>query len=957
MSTKTTDTPTGSESAAAAYSPLQRVASQTWLKLGLTATACIMPFAVSAQEEEELLELEAFEIEVRESSRAENILDFTDLNTVLPGTSTEQILDRVPGVNVVSRDPFGFYEFGNDVRVRAFSIDDIGVTFDGVPIGNSSPRYGTPIGRIADPENLTQVIVSQGAGDVTTPAYQALGGSLQFFTADPSEEAGATVSVTYGDFDHLRVFGKYEMGEVYPGLTGYISASHFEFSPRGLVGLGMGEQRRIEAKVKYDLPDGNGSIQFAYSYNDRDDFDTLGFDWQEYEGLETGSVPEGLTINTSGNIARYSRDSSAVVFAAGGYTNYIPGNANESVVVDGDTFSLGSFDYGDLSDNGRNYGPPTFIDPTVDPGAGVNANYYNLWRNGRMDHLYRILADYDFTDEISLSVIPYYQHKQNYGLFGRSNSFASSQVRSAYAADPSRTDIWAQPYYDALGRPAGEDGSFFVDIDGDGVYDSDLDFDVDEDGTIDPESETGLNEAIVEYSSDHALAAPGSTPDNFIPGIPGRTGRDEEFGGYRYGVSASLAWETDVNKLIVGGWYEYDRHITERPNYNLQGNGSVVGWFEYDQFNFLNYSRYLEQEVFQGWVQNTYTAFDGALDIVAGIKLLKLDRDADGFLTIAEWINNTPTSRSTSYEDTFLPQFGLLYRLNDNIELFFNYSENLAVPDAGTITTAGDTFDPDLLAPEYSENFDFGLRADYGDVAFNIQGYYLQYTDRILASAVPLDSPNAGAAGNSRFQNVGGVDSWGLEGSVDWTTPVEGLRVGASFAIQETTFQEDFLLYSLTGQTPGLATGDNIAIARENSSAPYLSVAAPGYRSEEVAPGSYQIYEAIEGNDLGNTPFLTVNADVNYTVSAWTFSLSGKYFDDVYVNTLNTQPLDAYFKFDAGVTYRGAEGSSLEGWTAALRIANLLDEDIAYARGYTDSTGQVVWDRGRQFTFSLTAEF
>ena len=897
------------------------LSASRWLKLGLTGLSAFYAAGGLMAQEEDVMELEAFETSVRGESRATNSLNFGDLDTTLPGTSPEQILDSIPGVNVVSRDPFGFYEFGNDVRVRAFSIDDIGVTFDGVPIGNSSPRYGTPIGRIADNENLTTVKVSQGAGDVTTPAYQALGGSLQFFTKDPETEQGATLSADYGDFDLKRFFGKYETGEIYEGLTAYVSASHFEFSPRGLVGLATGMQRRLETKVKYELPDGNGSIKFMYSYNDRDDYDTLGLDWQEYIGLETGVVPEG-----------YESDSSAQVYAAGGYTNYVPGGANTSVTVGGTTYSLGSFDFSDLSDKGRNYGPPINLDPSAGPGESTNAQYYNLWRNGRMDHLYRFLVEYDFTDEFSVDFVPYYQHKNNYGLFGRAASFATTQVQRAYAADPDRTDIWGFPYVAADGTPLQADGTPAVDA-----------------TSVTLTGGDGTSQTL-NYFADQAIAAPGSTPTNFLPGIQGRTGRDEEFGGFRWGGTASFTWETDNNKLLFGGWYEYDRHITERPNYNLQGGGSITGWYEYDQFNFLNYSRYLTQEVYQGWIQNTYTALDGALDIVAGVKALKLDRDADGFLDNAQWILNSPTSRSTSYEDTFLPQFGLLYRINENLEAFFNYSENLAVPDAGTITSVTG-FSEDVLNPEYSENFDFGIRADYGDIAFNLQGFYLEYTDRILASAVPLDSANAGAAGNSVFTNVGGVDSMGLEGSIDYTTPIEGLKVGASFAIQETTFQEDTrrrIIYQ--DAALALPTGDEDIAFVDNGVISGTGTSLDGQR---------EIFEnyRTQDRDLGNTPMLTLNGKVDYSIDAWTFSISGKYFDDVYVDTLNNQPIPSYTKFDGGITYKGKEGTSLEGWSASLRCVNLLDEDIVLARGYTDTTGQVLFDRGRQFTFTVTSKF
>ncbi|MGB0372940.1 MAG: TonB-dependent receptor [Opitutales bacterium] len=917
-----TDTPQSrSRSGVSTYASAS-LSAKKWLTIGLSSFLTAGAVGSLMAQEEEVLELEGFESNVRGESRATNALDISALNTVLPGTSPEKMLDKIPGVNVVTRDPFGFYEFGNDVRVRAFNLQNIGVTLDGMPNGNNSARYGTPIGRMLDTDNLATIKVSQGAGDVATPAYQALGGSLQYFSVDPEKEMGATLKAAYGSFDYQRMFGKFETGEIIPGLTAYVSGSLFEFKTRGLERVNaVSDREHYDFKTKYELPNGNGSISFSYAYNNRNDFDTLGLDWAEYRGLETGQVPEG-----------YESDTSVVAFTAGGYREYTPFNDP----------GLGSFDYGDLSDQGRNYGPPTYIDPSVDPGAGVNANYYNLWRNGRRDNIYRFNIDYDFTDEISLSVVPYYHDKNSYGLFGRSNSFASSQVRSAFFADPDRTDITGgsvtfDPGTGTYWNSGAEEftGTWF-DADGNAI------------AFPDPSGFDLTTVAGTEAYQDAFDDAFGSIA---VDGIPGRTGRDEEFGGFRYGITSSLTWETDNNKLVVGGWYEYDRHITERPNYNLQNGGSVVGWFEYDQFNFLNYSRYIKQYTYQGWIQDTYTTLDGALDIIGGIKMLKLDRDADGFLTVTEWINNTPTARSTSYEDTFLPQFGLVYRINDELEAFFNYSENLSVPTAGTITTAGDTFDPNLLAPEYSENFDIGFRGEYEDVSFTFQAYMLEYTDRILSSPVPLTTAGESAAGNSRFVNVGGVDSWGAEASVDWTTPVEGLTLTASLAIQESTFAEDLrsdVFYqdaaaALPSETDALRFVDNGVVD------------APG----SLIDGQREVLEftKIGDKDLGNTPFLTANFDATYVYDAWTFGFSGKFYDDVYVNTLNTQPLDSYTTFDASVAYKGKEGTALEGWKATLAATNVFDQYYWLARSYNDEDGQVLADRGRVITFTVTAEF
>ncbi|MDQ8182392.1 TonB-dependent receptor [Pelagicoccus sp. SDUM812005] len=810
-------------------------------------------------------------------SRANNSLDLEALEIAMPGALPEKMVDKIPGVNVVTRDPFGFYEFGNDVRVRAFNIANLGVTLDGVPVGTSDPRYGSPIGRLVDSQNLTTIKVSQGAGDVTTPAYQALGGSLQYFTKDPSKEQGAYVSAAYGSFDHISLFAKYEMGEIAPGFTGYVSGSHFEFTPRGLDGLGKGMARRYEAKFKYELPSDKLDITYAITYNDRDDFDTAGLDFGEWQDAEAGNY------RGTGQ----------------GYIEYTPW----------DYPGLGDFNYGDLSDQGRNLGPVAYIDSSVGAGEGTNAIYYDKWRNGRMDTLQRFNFDFDFEDGKSMEVVTYYQDKNNYGLWGRDQAYAQTQVRAAYMNDPSRTDIWGQLWYDADGNAIGEDGTI-----------------------------------VTEYGEDHAIVAPG-TPTyapgvDFVPGVPGRTARDENFGGHRYGLTASYTWETENNKLIVGGWYEFDHHGTERPNYNLDG-GSILGDFRYDQFNFTNYTRYIDQDVMQFWVQDTWTTMDGDLEVIIGAKALTLDRDANGFLSIGEWLKNEETFRSTKYEDMFLPQFGLLYTLNDSSEVFFNYSENMATPTSGTITTAGDTFNPDILKPEYSENFDIGIRGNIGSSSYTVQAYHVSYTDRILASAVPIDSANAGAAGNSVYQNVGGVDSWGVEASGDIATGIEGLKLSGSIAIQETTFQEDLL--------------DSVVFIAEGDPVP---TAAEGYRVEATSdPLAYEIYEAIGGNDLGNTPFLTANFDAIYTKGDWRFNFGGKFYDDVYVNTLNTQQLDSYTIFDGGIAYTGRSDTPLEGWKVSLNVSNLFDQYIWYARSYNDEDGQVLADRGRNFVLRMETKF
>lgn len=798
--------------------------------------------------DDEPIKMMEFLVSSRGESRATNSLTPTELELVIPGVQMEKLLDRIPGINVTTTDPFGFYEFGNNIRVRAFDIEKLAVTLDGVPMGNNSPRYGNPIGRFLDGENLDTIKVSQGAGDVTTPAYESLGGSLAYFSNDPSKEMGAELSATVGTFAQKRLFGKLEFGEIAPGLTGYISANSFEFEPRGLEEIAKGMSRHFEAKAKYDFA--IGSITARYVYNDRDDFDTQSISWQDMIDLETksGKYPNG-------------------------YAEYTPFEFP----------NLGPFDYGDYSDKGRRLGPPTYIDPNVGPGEGANAQYYNLWRNGRIDNFYNIVADFDFTPDLNVSVIPYYQDKQNYGFFGVPKSTSEAEVRAAYAAAPNRTDIWPKMYYNAAGQP------------------------IDKDGNV-----------VTAFSAQHAIVAPNATPTNYIDGIPGRTGRDEDFGGHRYGVTANLDWTVGKHKVLAGFWYEYDRHATERPTYNLEGGGSITGWFAYDQPLFLNYSRYFKTDVYQFWLQDTISLLDNKLDLVVGAKALTLDRTVRGYLDIPTWRTYSEAFREVSYEDTFLPQLGLLYRLNESTELFFNYSENMATPGSAVLSSPSG-FEPSLLSPEYSDNFDIGVRGERGSFGYTLQAYSIKYVDRILSVPIPLEA-GIGRAGQNAFQNVGGVDSTGAEFSADWKTPIKGFSLSGAIAYQKTTFQED-LPNGIDG-----ATGNTI-------------------------------YLAIKDLDLAGTPTITANFDARYVYKNWRFNFGGKYYDEVYVNNINTQQLSSYTTFEAGILYEGAAGTKLDGYSVGLTVYNVFDEYFFTAAGTGNTSGNVQADQGRQISLTVGAKF
>lgn len=857
--------------------------------IALSATLSALPFYLQAQE---LEVLETFTAIGEGETRASNAINIDDLSSMMPGLSLERSIDIIPGVNVTTTDPYGFYEFGTDIRLRAFRIEQIAVTVDGVPMGNNSPRYGTRATRVIDQENISEIKVNQGTGDLGNAAYEALGGSVEYKVRKPAMEQEILLKATVGDFDALRFFARYDTGEILPGLTAYISTSDFKFKTRGVAF--DSKRRHTDVVLNYEM-DG-GSIGLQFGYNNRDDYDTnQAIRWDRWRALETGVAP--MLANST------SVDSTAALFAANGYIEYDPF-----------TFGLlgGGFQNGNYKDGARELGPPDYI-VTVDnvgssgldtaPGEGINAIYVDKWRNGRQDLFTRLVFDFEPMESLTVSGNVYYQDKDNYGWWGVPKSVSESEVRLGYAADPTRTDITgAEMWYDSAGNPLTVTGSL----------------------------------ASAPFASDHAIVVPGTMFDpaavngGYVDGIPGRTGRDEEFGGHRYGLYGAFDYEVSPILSLEGGmWYEFDRHQSNRPNYNFTDNGAITGTFEYDQVLFNNYYRDFGSTTTMFFIAAELSLMEDRLTIAGGAKSLSVDRNLFGQLNNAQWRNNEFTYRSVSFEDNFLPQIGFTFDLTDEIQIFSNYSENLSAPTAGTMT--GGNFS-EALMPETAKNIDLGMRFNNGSLSFSAAIFMISYDDRIL-SIPQAPGVSSFTAGDTEYQNVGGVESTGFEIGYDWKTPIEGLSLVGSFAYQDTTFKEDVFTGVVTTADPN---------------GTYLYTV-------QNSVGALLQFARIEGKSLGNTPDFVFNTDVIYTIGEFTTRFGAKFYDEIFVNNLNTEAVDSYWIFNLNVSWRSKD---LEGLTISVAAENLFDTDIWYASNYTNNFGGSVYsDQGRNMRATVEYKF
>lgn len=203
------------------------------------------------------------------------------------GTSGLKMLENLPGFNVQVNDALGLYEFGNSVFVRAFNLQQIGFSIDGVPLGRTDQFGGSPIYRYVDNENTERVTASTGAGDVSQAGYASLGPYVDYQTSNPTPTPGANVSYTLGSDSLRRSFVKLQSGE-YQGLSAYVSRSKID----GDLWRGPGtiDREHIEAKVRYRFGDHN-EVWLRSVYNSFYDYDSPSITLAQYRG--TANDPFG----------------------------------------------------------------------------------------------------------------------------------------------------------------------------------------------------------------------------------------------------------------------------------------------------------------------------------------------------------------------------------------------------------------------------------------------------------------------------------------------------------------------------------------------------------------------------------------------------------------------------------------------------------------------------------------
>jgi iron complex outermembrane receptor protein len=252
------------------------------------ASAATMTIAapISAQAPDAEAAAEEIIVFGRGETRQVQEITAADIVTLTPGSSPIKAIEKLPSVNVQASDPFGNYEWSTRVTIRSFSQAQLGFNFDGIPLGDMSygNHNGLHISRAISSENIGTVRVSQGAGAIDTQSTNNLGGTVEYFSADPLDHFDVRAGATYGSDETIRGFMRVNVGSP-DGFRGYVSYGYGTTDKHK--GIGTQDQHLVNAKGV--LPVGDGQLDAWFSYSDRreqdyqdmslDMLDRLGYDW------------------------------------------------------------------------------------------------------------------------------------------------------------------------------------------------------------------------------------------------------------------------------------------------------------------------------------------------------------------------------------------------------------------------------------------------------------------------------------------------------------------------------------------------------------------------------------------------------------------------------------------------------------------------------------------------------
>ncbi len=339
---------------------------------------------------------EAEEIVVYGRGETRSVAQVTadDIRLTTPGSSPFKAIEKLPGVNFQSADPFGVYEWSTRISLRGFNQNQLGFTLDGIPLGDMSYGNvnGLHISRAITSDNIGTVKVSQGSGALGTASTSNLGGTIEFLSRAPSDVFGISANATYGSSDTVRAFARVDSGDL-GGFRAYASYAYLDAGK--WKGDGAQRSNAVNVKATYDFA-GSGKITGFVNFSDRkeNDYQDLSLDQIRRLGYDNDNISTNFAL--ARQIAKAYQTGTAfpapyttvddVYYDAGGLRrDWLTGLKVEGKLADGLTASLQGYYHNNKGQG--SWFTPYVPSPGVDNPISFRTTEYKIEREGVIGNL------------------------------------------------------------------------------------------------------------------------------------------------------------------------------------------------------------------------------------------------------------------------------------------------------------------------------------------------------------------------------------------------------------------------------------------------------------------------------------------------------------------------------------------------------------------------------------------
>jgi outer membrane receptor protein involved in Fe transport len=200
------------------------------------------------------------------STRSVTAIEATEIQKIMPGVAPVRAIQTLPGVAYTNADPWGNNEQNTQIFVHGFSTQQLGYTFDDVPLGDQAlGNYnGLSAQRAVISENVSRVFLATGTAGLGTASTSNLGGAIDTYSSDPASSFGVRVSQTVGSYGTSRTFARLDTGDLGGGKL-YISGVRHRQRAWDFDGVQGGYQ----ANAKFVHEGDNGKLTFYFAYSDK----------------------------------------------------------------------------------------------------------------------------------------------------------------------------------------------------------------------------------------------------------------------------------------------------------------------------------------------------------------------------------------------------------------------------------------------------------------------------------------------------------------------------------------------------------------------------------------------------------------------------------------------------------------------------------------------------------------